>query len=129
MRIFKSMLTIFLHSTLKQFTYYKTLGDRTFEQLNEEQLFWEPQPSTNSIAIIVQHLSGNMKSRWTHFLHADGEKEWRNRDQEFELYLKTKDQVSACWEEGWQCLFDSLALLNEENIHTLFTSEIKNIIL
>ncbi|MBP6664504.1 MAG: DUF1572 family protein, partial [Chitinophagales bacterium] len=74
----------YLNSVKKQFVYYKQLGDKTIEQLTEEQLFWQYNPESNSIATIVKHLWGNMLSRWSNFLTTDGEKEWRNRDAEFE---------------------------------------------
>ena len=77
----------YLNSVLKQFEYYKILGDKTFAQLNESQLLSQDESEANSIAIIVNHLWGNMKSRWTDFLTADGEKEWRNRDLEFESVI------------------------------------------
>ena len=83
----------YLESITKQFQYYKMLGERTFDQLNESDLFWQLNAESNSIAIIVNHLSGNMKSRWTDFLTTDGEKNWRNRDQEFEDIIKTEKEL------------------------------------
>lgn len=80
----------YLNSIKKQFEYYKTVGEKTFIQLNEKELFWEYNEESNSIAIIVNHLWGNMKSRWTNFLTSDGEKEWRNRESEFEAVIKSK---------------------------------------
>ncbi|MEM6362231.1 MAG: DUF1572 family protein [Bacteroidota bacterium] len=108
-----------LQSILKQFKYYKFLGDRTFEQLKEEQLFWQYNEASNSIAIIVNHIAGNMKSRWTDFLTTDGEKEWRSRDQEFEDVIKTKSELFQKWEVGWTCLFQALESINEENFDTV----------
>ncbi len=108
----------YLESTTKQFQYYKMLGDRTFTQLSEEQLLWEPGESSNSIAIIVNHMVGNMMSRFTDFLTSDGEKEWRNRDQEFELLIKSKVDLAAKWEMGWSCLFQALGSINETNFNT-----------
>jgi hypothetical protein len=78
-------------SIQKQFTYYKSLGDKTFEQLQDEQLFHQMNNESNSIAIIVKHLSGNMLSIWTNFLTTDGEKTWRNRDDEFTDTITTKE--------------------------------------
>lgn len=98
----------YLESTKKQFEYYKHLGEKAMEQLNEEQLFWQPDPDTNSIAIIVKHLAGNMLSRWTDFLNSDGEKEWRNRDGEFEADLQSRDEVTQVWNKGWECLFAAI---------------------
>jgi Protein of unknown function (DUF1572) len=78
------MTNDFLDSSKKQFHYYKMLGEKTFAQLSDEQLFWQFNEQSNSIATIVKHLWGNMLSRWTDFLTTDGEKEWRKRDEEFE---------------------------------------------
>ena len=95
---------------IKQFQYYKQLGEQTFEQLTEEDLFWQYNENSNSIAIIVNHLSGNMLSRWTDFLTTDGEKEWRNRDEEFEDTIKTKEQLLDKWEKDNE---GSIAIYNE----------------
>ncbi len=109
----------YLSSARKQFEYYKSLGDRTFSQLNDEQLFWQFNEDSNSIAIIVKHLWGNMLSRWTDFLTSDGEKEWRHRDQEFEADINTREELIAKWEEGWTCLFTALDSVNPDNFHQL----------
>lgn len=105
----------YLHSITKQFEYYKSLGERTIDQLNEEDLFWQFTEESNSIAIIVNHLWGNMMSRWTDFLTSDGEKEWRNRDLEFESVIQTKEELLNKWNEGWKCVFDALSSVNKEN--------------
>ena len=105
----------YLESINKQFTYYKVLGESTFDQLSEEELFWQPTSESNSIVIIVQHLLGNMLSRWTDFLTSDGEKNWRNRDQEFEPRILTKRQLIEEWNKGWNCLFDALSQLHTED--------------
>ncbi|RZL48074.1 MAG: DUF1572 domain-containing protein, partial [Pedobacter sp.] len=107
------METNYLESTIKQFEYYKMLGDKTFAQLNEEQLFWQFNEESNSIAMIVKHLCGNMLSRFTDFLTSDGEKEWRNRDAEFENDIVDKTDLLAKWDEGWQCLFNAINTLTE----------------
>ncbi len=73
----------YLESVIKQFEYYKLLGDKTISQLPHEKLFWQYNQESNSIVTIVKHLHGNMLSRWTEFLTSDGEKEWRKRDEEF----------------------------------------------
>jgi len=106
----------YLTSAKKQFEYYKLLGDKSFTQLEDEQLFWQFNESSNSIAIIVNHLCGNMLSRWTDFLTTDGEKEWRNRDAEFENDISTRQELVDKWEEGWSCLFKALNLLSEEDL-------------
>ena len=108
----------YLNSIKKEFEYYKSVGEGTFDQLEEKDVFWKFNEESNSIAIIVNHLLGNMKSRWTDFLTADGEKAWRNRDLEFESVIKTKEQLLAKWNEGWECLFDALDSVNEQNFET-----------
>ena len=106
----------FLKDCIKRFLYYKELGDRTLEQISEEELHWMPSSESNSIALIIQHLHGNMKSRWTNFLTEDGEKPWRNRDQEFEQPIWTKDAALDIWNQGWNCLLDTLAGLQTEDL-------------
>jgi hypothetical protein len=108
----------YLESVRKQFEYYKMLGEKTFNQLTEEQLFWQFNEETNSIGIIVKHLTGNMLSRWTDFLISDGEKEWRNRESEFETAYVSKKELIELWGKGWECLFNALDSINEENIGT-----------
>lgn len=108
----------YLQSVTKQFQYYKLLGDKVFSQLSESDLFWQYNTESNSIAVIVNHLHGNMLSRWTDFLTSDGEKEWRNRDQEFEKIIKTEKDLYAKWEAGWLCLSDALGSINENNFNT-----------
>lgn len=111
------MIQLYLDNTIKQFEYYKALGDRTFAQLKEEDLFWQYNEASNSIGIIVKHLWGNMLSRWTDFLSSDGEKEWRDRDGEFEADIKTAAELKEKWEAGWACLFKALASVNEGNFN------------
>ena len=105
----------YLNSIKGQFEYYKSVGEKTFNQLDEDDFFWQFNEESNSIAIIVNHLCGNMKSRWTDFLISDGEKEWRNRDLEFESVIKTKDELLTKWNDGWKSLFDALNSVNKEN--------------
>jgi hypothetical protein len=109
----------YLESMKKQFEYYKTLGDRTFDQLKDEQLFWQYNEESNSIAIIVKHLWGNMVSRWTDFLNSDGEKESRDRDAEFENKKLTRAELISKWNEGWKCLFNAINPLKEEDLTKL----------
>lgn len=104
---------IYLESCKKQFAYYKLLGDKTFEQIEEEKLFFKYNEDSNSIATIVKHLHGNMMSRWTDFLTTDGEKQSRDRDGEFNETLKTRKELISIWEEGWACLFKALDALTE----------------
>ncbi len=106
----------FLKDCIKRFLYYKELGDKTLEQIREEELHWMPSSESNSIALIIQHMHGNMKSRWTNFLTEDGEKPWRNRDQEFEQPIWTKEAALDIWNQGWTCLLDTLASLQTEDL-------------
>jgi len=108
----------YLDSIKKQFQYYQHLGDQTFAQLTEEDFFWKYHSESNSIAIIVKHLRGNMLSRWTDFLTSDGEKTWRNREEEFVEDIKNKADLVAKWQEGWACLFQALDSINKENFET-----------
>lgn len=116
----------FLRSAKRQFLYYKTLGEKAMEQLEPEQLFVALNEDTNSIAVIVKHLHGNMLSRWTDFLTTDGEKETRNRDGEFEESASTplnvtkdKEELMKKWAEGWECLFNALESLKPEDLSTI----------
>ena len=106
----------YLESVKKQFEYYKTLGEKTFEQIPDEKLFWQLNNESNSISMIVKHLNGNMLSRWTDFLTTDGEKEWRKRDEEFCNDIKTKTELLAKWNEGWNCLFKVINLLTDKDL-------------
>ncbi|GEN77061.1 DUF1572 domain-containing protein [Chryseobacterium hagamense] len=102
---------------IKRFEYYKMLGDQAFAQLSEEDIFRQFNEDTNSIAVIVKHIAGNMLSRWTNFLTEDGEKSWRNRDEEFVNAFTTKAEVLEYWEQGWKCLFGALDQITEENLY------------
>ena len=113
------MKTHYLNSVTKQFEYYKLLSDKTIAQLPDDKLTWQFNPESNSIATIIKHLSGNMLSRWTDFLSSDGEKEWRNRDAEFENDLTTKEEVVKLWEEGWKCFLDTLKSLKEDDLEKI----------
>jgi hypothetical protein len=97
-------------------TYYKNLGDLSFEQLEDPDFHFQPNPASNSIAIIIRHLSGNMLSRWTDFLTTDGEKESRNRDAEFEPVVQSREILLATWEKGWACFLDALSELTEDDL-------------
>ena len=107
---------IFLDACIKKFKHQKKLGDKTFEQLDEAGFLFKPSPDSNNIAIIIQHIYGNMMSRWTNFLTEDGEKEWRKRDEEFEDIEHTKQSLLDMWEKGWQLVFDTLNSLTEQDI-------------
>ena len=112
----------YLQSTIKQFEYYKMLGEKTFAQVSDEALFWQYNEESNSIATIVKHLWGNMLSRWTDFLTSDGEKEWRKREEEFENDITTREEMMDKWNEGWQCLFNALNSFKTGMLSTLLHS-------
>lgn len=98
------------------FRYYKSLGDGAIRQLNNDEVNWKPEPASNSVAMVVKHMSGNMLSRWSNFLEEDGEKTWRNRDQEFEETIHTKADLLATWEKGWDCLFQAIDPLSAKDM-------------
>lgn len=112
----QNIASILLQTAIKRFAFYKDLGDKTFTQLEEADFNFQPNEASNSMAVIIQHMSGNMLSRWTNFLTEDGEKDWRNRDTEFNPQQYNKAQLLANWQKGWQCLFDALAALKEEDL-------------
>ena len=100
----------YLDDSQVQFRKTKALADRAMEQISEAEFFAAPDEESNNIAIIVKHVAGNLRSRWTDFLTSDGEKEWRRRDTEFVLEEgDTRASLRERWEEGWQILFDALA--------------------
>lgn len=109
----------YLANTIKLFEYYKDLGEKTFKQLTDKDIFWQYNDSSNSIAVIVKHLWGNMLSRWTDFLTTDGEKEWRKRDEEFENDIATIEEIYAKWNEGWNCLLNTLRSLNSSDLNKI----------
>ena len=113
--------TIFLQSAVKRLEYYKELGNKTLAALNDADFHYQPNEESNSIAVIIRHISGNMISRWTDFLTSDGEKEWRNRDQEFEITHLTKKQLVNMWEKGWSvCLGTINALTADDLLKTIY---------
>jgi uncharacterized damage-inducible protein DinB len=98
----------FLAASIHDFKMYKNLGDKAIERLSEEEMHWTPSPESNSMAVLILHMAGNMRSRWTDFLTTDGEKPDRNRDTEFEDTQKSKEELSKLWNEGWNILFSAL---------------------
>ena len=108
--------TEFLNSVIKRFNEYKALGEKTFDQLKDEEMHYQPNEASNSIAVIIQHLHGNMLSRWVNFLTEDGEKEWRKRDEEFETHQFSKEQLIEKWNEGWKVFLDTLESLKEDDL-------------
>jgi hypothetical protein len=108
--------TSYLKDATEVLRYYKRLGERAMEQTPDAALAASVDAESNCIAIIVKHLAGNMRSRWTDFLTSDGEKPSRNRDAEFESPVLTRAELLADWESGWKCVFDSLAALTEADL-------------
>ncbi len=106
----------YLESVKKQFLYYKTLGEKAIDQLEPQQLFMSANEDSKSIAVIVNHLCGNMLSRWTDFLTSDGEKSWRNRDAEFENSITDKAALMQQWNKGWDCFFNTLNALQPNQL-------------
>jgi hypothetical protein len=94
----------------------KKLADRAIAQLGDEQLHVAIDPDSNSIAVMVRHMAGNMRSRWVDFLTSDGEKPNRMRDQEFEESRASRDALLAEWEHGWKCLFDAIRPLTDADL-------------
>lgn len=107
----------FIKSAVTQFNAYKKNAEAAIAQLPDDRLHWQYNEESNSIAALMKHLHGNMMSRWTDFLTSDGEKEWRERDAEFESAAETRDELMALWDEGWQCLFDAIEPLTEKQLN------------
>ena len=112
---------LFLKSAIKHFNSYKNLGDKSIDQLSEQEMHFQPNEQSNSIALIIQHMHGNMLSRWTNFLTEDGEKPWRKRDDEIEVQNLSKEELLKRWSEGWNVLLNTLASLTPEDCHKTIT--------
>ncbi|MEO9870988.1 DUF1572 family protein [Ekhidna sp.] len=106
-----------LENLIKLLLYYKSLGEKSFESLSDEELHLIPGDGSNSIPTIVKHLWGNMMSRWTNFLTEDGEKDWRDREGEFEITIKNRDELIVKWEEGWSCFLGAIQNLNKDDLN------------
>lgn len=111
-----SLGTEYLQTAIRRLRYYKLLGEKTFGQLTDADFHYALNEASNSISVIIQHVSGNMLSRWTNFLTEDGEKAWRNRDEEFEVHKYSKQQLLDLWEKGWQCFLNALTSLTENDL-------------
>jgi uncharacterized damage-inducible protein DinB len=114
-------MTSFLSNSKKRFTEYKSLAEKAMDQLEEKDFHNNPSAESNSIAIIIQHMHGNMISRWTNFLTEDGEKDWRKRDEEFEELPLSRQEIMNRWNEGWRVLMDTLESLKEEDLEKTIT--------
>ena len=106
---------------LTSFRNYKKMAERAVEQVSNEEFFALIDDEANSIALIVKHIAGNLRSRWTDFLTTDGEKEFRKRDTEFELIADTRESLMEFWEAGWQALFDNIEPLTAEDFSRTVT--------
>ena len=113
--------TSYVHDSIALFHQYKLLAERAIEQVTDDQLVAALDSEANSIAVLVKHMAGNMRSRWTDFLTTDGEKPDRNRDAEFEHPPCTRAELMAMWEEGWRCVFTALEGLSEEDLERKVT--------
>jgi hypothetical protein len=110
----------FVNGAIKQFEYYKQIAQKALEPLSNEHIHFTYNEESNSIAIIIQHITGNMLSRFTNFLITDGEKDWRNRDAEFEKnILVSKDKLIEHWLKGWDCLFAALQKLTDDDLQQI----------
>ncbi len=108
--------SIYIESVRKQFSQCKIMGEKAMEQVPDDRLYWQYNPETNSMAIIVKHLAGNMVSRFTDFYSSDGEKPWRDRDAEFENEELSRENLLALWNKGWDCLLGILNVLKDEDL-------------
>ena len=113
--------TEFLSASINSFEANKRMADRAIEQVADDKLHVALDENTNSIAVIMKHVSGNLISRWTDFLTTDGEKPWRNRDDEFVDSFTSREELLAYWERGWSCLFDSLNDLSPDDLSKTVT--------
>ncbi|WP_286230918.1 DUF1572 family protein [Neobacillus mesonae] len=114
----------YLKTVTQRFGESKISAEKAMEQLEERELFWSLNEESNSIAVIVKHMSGNMVSRWTDFFTTDGEKPTRNRDDEFVGDLQNKEQVMELWEHGWEVFLTTLKAIQEDDL--LKTITIRN---
>jgi uncharacterized damage-inducible protein DinB len=113
--------TSYLKDSISVFQYYKKLAERAMAQCPDDGLFTALDAECNSIAIVVKHIAGNMRSRWTDFLTSDGEKPDRNRDTEFEEPPKTRAELMEMWERGWKLLFGALEPLSDADLARTIT--------
>lgn len=110
------MSNLFLENSQKHFLNYKSMAEKAIAQLEPQQLFISPEENSNSIAIIIQHMAGNLISRFTDFLTTDGEKPWRAREAEFEPNVQDSEVLMMLWNNGWDTLFGTLQQLSEDDL-------------
>jgi Protein of unknown function (DUF1572) len=113
---FDVLATAFLDGALATFRANKGWADKAIAQVADDRLHVALDANTNSIAVIAKHVAGNLRSRWTDFLTSDGEKPWRNRDEEFVDRYASRDELVADWNSGWQTLFDALSALTPADL-------------
>ena len=118
------MATKYTDNLRKLFRNYKTLSERAMAQLDDQEMHWRKGEHSNNVATLAKHMAGNMISRFTNFLTEDGEKSWRNRESEFDDDFSSREQLMAYWEKGWQCLFDAIEPLTDEDLER--TVKIRN---
>lgn len=106
----------FLLSAIDTLRTHKNLADRAIVQVANSKMHEPIDDATNSIVIIMKHVAGNLRSRWTEFLTSDGEKDWRNRDSEFVDDFQTRDELMEYWESGWACVFKTIEALTEDDL-------------
>ncbi len=110
---------VVITSAIETFRWQKNLAERAIVQVDDEQLHKPLDPETNSIAVIMKHMAGNMCSRWTDFLTSDGEKPCRHRDDEFVDDIGSRQELQGLWEEGWTCVFDAVSQLSDQDLHKI----------
>jgi hypothetical protein len=125
-------------TTLSELRKVKRLADQAVEQLDDEQLWTRVDPESNSVAVVMRHMAGNMRSRWTDFRTTDGEKPDRRRDQEFEDVAISRSELLAEWEDGWQRVFGALSSITDDDLeetiyireepHTIYRAIVRQIV-
>lgn len=111
-----SFVAAYLDESFRTFRGYKRMADNALAQINDQEFFHVPDPESNSVAIIVKHIAGNLRSRWTDFLTTDGEKPDRDRDQEFVIASNTREYLMQYWERSWETAFNSIRGLKPEDV-------------
>jgi len=111
----------FHESIVQELKKTKAQAEKAIAQLSDEDLHWQPEPESNSIAIVMKHIAGNMLSRWTDFLTTDGEKPNRNRDGEFVDEFKSRTELMAFWERGWSCTLSAIESLTPADMQKTVT--------
>jgi hypothetical protein len=132
------MTAILIETCIGELRKVKSLADKAIEQLDDEQVWRRIDPESNSVGVIMRHMAGNMRSRWTDFRTSDGEKPDRQRDQEFEDVTASRAELLAEWEDGWQRVFDALTPLTDQDLqetvyireepHTIFKAIVRQVV-